>query len=186
MISGFFETLLQIIGLFAAFVLIILLLLAAIRHYFSKDEKPLERIQRYQLWYTRYQFDGEITAFLVVISATLLVCFTVVQIVAIPFQFTLLMFWSSWAFHLVAYWKKMRTPQKLNKEIKQLIGLVAITALYFAGYFALKSMYLLLVHVSEASWVIQFGVRSYLAICSILVAGGALVLWQRIYARLLK
>ncbi|MBC1366507.1 hypothetical protein HB821_06120 [Listeria innocua] len=186
MISSFFDTLLQIIALLSAFFLIVLLLLTGIRYFLSKDEVPLEKIQRYQLWHKRYQFDAEVTSFLVVITATLLVCFSAVQITAIPFQFTLLMFWSSWLFHPFSYWKKTRMPQKLKKEIMQLLGLVLITALYFAGYFALKSMYLVLVQVAEAPWHIQLGVRSYLIICSLLVASGALIVWQRIYANLLK
>ncbi|MBC2061931.1 hypothetical protein IBB80_10320 [Listeria marthii] len=186
MTSGFFDTLLQIVALFAAFFLIVLLLLVYIRHFLTRDEIPLERLRRYQLWYQRFQLDGEVTAFIVVISATLLVCIAALQIVAIPFQFILFMFWSTWLFHLFSLWKKTRVAQKFKKEMTQLLGLLLITGLYFIGYFAMKTMHFILTQIVDSPWPIQFGIRSYLVICSLLVAGGAIFIWQRIYVKLLK
>ncbi|MBC2330432.1 hypothetical protein [Listeria swaminathanii] len=186
MTSEFFNTLLQIIALFATFFLIVLLILASIRYFLNRDVLPLERVRRYHLWYQRFQLDGEVTAFLVVIIATLLICITAMQITAIPFPFILLMFWSTWLFHLLSLWKKTRVAQKLKKEMTQLLGLLLITGLYFAGYCALKTMHFILTQIADSPWQIQLGVRSYLVICSLFVAGAAVFIWQRIYVKLLK
>ncbi|MBC2250624.1 hypothetical protein HCB49_11555 [Listeria sp. FSL L7-0123] len=186
MTSGFLDTLLQIVALFAAFFLIVLLLLVGIRHFLTRDEIPLERARRYQSWYQRFQLDGEVTAFLVVISATLVVCIIALQILAIPFQFILFIFWSTWLFHLLSLWKKTRVAQKFKKEMMQLLGLLLITGLYFVGYFSMNTMHSVLVQVVGSPWPIQFGIRSYLVLCSLLVAGGAVFIWQRIYVKLLK
>lgn len=186
MASGFFDTILLICGLMLTFFLVLLLILSVIRHYLSKEGVGLERIKRYQLWHDHYKLDAEVTAFLIIISATFLVCLLTVQIPAIPFQFTTLIFWSSWLFLPISLWKKMRVPQKVSKEIVQVIGVILITAIYFAGFYGMRALYILFTNVIEYSWGIQFGVRIYLVAFSLLVAGFALFLWQRLYVKLLK
>lgn len=129
MTSEFFSTLLLIIGLLIGFFLAILLILAGIRRFFCSAEEPLKRIRRYQVWHNRYQFNEEVTSFFTVIGATLLVSLITVQITAIPFQYTVLIFWSSWLFHLLSFWKKIRVPKKMKNEMIQLAGFLLITAL---------------------------------------------------------
>lgn len=162
MASGFFDTLLLICGLMLAFFLVLLVILAVLRHYLAKDGEVLEKMKRYQLWHDHYQLDAEVTAFLVVISATLLVCLFTVQIPAIPFLFTVIIYWSSWLFLPIMLWKKMRAPQKISKEIMQIIGVLLITGLYFIGYFAIRALYSLFTNLAELSLGTQFGVRIYL------------------------
>lgn len=186
MTSEFFSTLLLIIGLLIGFFLAILLILAGIRRFFCSAEEPLKRIRRYQVWHNRYQFNEEVTSFFTVIGATLLVSLITVQITAIPFQYTVLIFWSSWLFHLLSFWKKIRVPKKMKNEMIQLAGFLLITALYFVGYFAMKSLHFSIIHVADFPGVIQFGIRTYLTICSLFVTSGALIVWQRIYVKLLK
>ncbi len=135
MTSEFFSTLLLIIGLLIGFFLAILLILAGIRRFFCSAEEPLKRIRRYQVWHNRYQFNEEVTSFFTVIGATLLVSLITVQITAIPFQYTVLIFWSSWLFHLLSFWKKIRVPKKMKNEMIQLAGFLLITALYFCWLF---------------------------------------------------
>lgn len=186
MASGFFDTLLLICSLMFTFFLVLLVILAVIRHYLAKDGVALERIKRYQRWHDYYQLDAEVTAFLIVISASLLVCLLAVQIPAIPFPFTALIFWSSWLFIPLVLWKKIRVPQKITKEITQIGGVLLITAIYFIGYFAITALHDLFLNVAELSFITQVGVRIYLIAFSLLVAGFGLFLWQRIYVKLLK
>lgn len=118
MTSEFFSTLLLIIGLLLGFFLAILLILVGIRRFLCSAEEPLKRIQRYQLWHNRYQLNAEVTSFLIVIGASLSVSLITLQITAIPFQYTVLIFWSSWLFHLLSFWKKIRVPKKMKNEMK--------------------------------------------------------------------
>ncbi|EGE9397792.1 hypothetical protein IBL94_001416 [Listeria monocytogenes] len=186
MTSEFFSTLLLIIGLLLGFFLAILLILVGIRRFLCSAEEPLKRIQRYQLWHNRYQLNAEVTSFLIVIGASLSVSLITLQITAIPFQYTVLIFWSSCLFHLLSFWKKIRVPKKMKNEMKQLAGFLLITVLYFVGFFAMKSVHFSIIQVADFPGVIQFGIRTYLTICSFFVACGALIVWQRIYVKLLK
>ncbi|MBC1378011.1 hypothetical protein HB829_10615 [Listeria innocua] len=186
MTSEFFNTLLLIISFLIGFFLVVLVLLGGIRHFLSQEKVPLKRIRRYQLWHTRYQLNAEVTALLVVIVASLLLSLTIVQIPAIPFQFTVFIFWSSWIFQLVAYWKKIRVPKKRKQEIRQLLGFLCITAIYFLGYFGLKAMHLSISHVADFPMGLAFVARTYLVITSLFVASGLVVIWQRVYVKLLK
>ncbi|ARM71744.1 TPA_asm: hypothetical protein GIN74_13075 [Listeria monocytogenes] len=184
--NEFFDTLLLICGLMIAFFLILLGILTWVRYFLTKEDVALERIRRYQTWHNRYQLDAEVTAFLIVISATLLISLTLVQINVLPFQFTAMIFWSSWLFLPFALWKKMRAPQKLKKEIIQMIGFLLITGLYFVGFFAIRAMYISLISVAEFPWFIQIGTRTNLIILSLMIACFLLFIWQRIYVKLLK
>ncbi|AHI55153.1 hypothetical protein ACP0AK_05715 [Listeria ivanovii] len=186
MASGFIETLLLICGLMLTFFLTMLVILAVVRHYLAKDGAILKRIRRYQLWHDHYQLDAEVTAFLIVISATLLVCLFAVQIPAIPFSYVALIFWSSWLFLPVALWKRIRVSQKVTKEIIRFGGVLLITALYFMGCFGIRALQILFTNIAELSLITQFGVRIYLVVFSLLVAGFALFLWQRIYVKLVR
>lgn len=186
MTNEFFNTLLLIIALLFAFFIAVLAILAGIRHFLSKDAVPLERIRRYQSWINRYQLNPETTSFLVIISATFLICIFTVQIAVIPFPFTLLIFWSSWLFQLFSFWKKIRVPQKMKIEVIRIIGLLLITALYFAGYFAINALHLFITQIADLPLIEQAGLRIYFVVYSLLVAIISLFLWQRIYAKMLS
>lgn len=186
MTNEFFNTLLLIIVLLFAFFIVILVMLSGIRYFLSKDMVPLERIRRYQSWISRYQLNPETTSFLVIISATFLICIFTVQIAVIPFPFTLLIFWSSWLFQLFSFWKKIRVPQKMKIEVIRITGILLITALYFAGYFAINKLHFLVIQIADLPLIEQSGLRIYFALYSLLVAIISLFLWQRIYAKMLS
>ncbi|WP_239256715.1 hypothetical protein [Listeria ilorinensis] len=186
MTSAFLDTLLLIVSLWIIFFLFLLLILSGIRSYFARAGEGLGQIRRYQLWHDYYQLDAKVTSLFVVITTTVLTCLTALQVTSIPFQYIVLMFWSSWLIHPVYLWKKLRVSQKIKEEILQIVGLLLITGLYFIGYFAIRSMRLLFVDMQGIAWPEQLGARIYLTVFSLMITGCALFLWQRIYVRMLK
>lgn len=54
----------------------------------------------------------------------------------------------------------------MKNEMKQLAGFLLITVLYFVGFFAMKSVHFSIIQVADFPGVIQFGIRTYLTICS--------------------